>query len=127
MFSYFIKDSLPHPATFIKATLFDLVGNYDENFKIVSDWKFFIESICKFNVSYIGIDATLSTFYFDGLSSQIENSQIITNEKELILKSVFPAFIQDVNELFESKTIISNLRKSKKIQLLTHFGLLRKF
>src|SRR5690606_29358309 len=68
-FSYLYEGHLPHPATFIKRTLYDIVGFYDENLKIVSDWKFFIESICKYSFSYVKVDQTLSTYYSDGMSS----------------------------------------------------------
>lgn len=126
-FSYFVKDTLPHPATFIKKTIFEKIGLYDENLKIVSDWKFFIESICKFNYSYFRIDETLSTFYLDGLSSDFKNKDAIYEERKKVLKSNFQAFLQDSDELVELKTIISNLRKSKKIKILVKLGLLNKF
>jgi len=126
-FSYFIKDTLPHPATFIKVTLFEKIGFYDEDLKIVSDWKFFIESICKFNASYNRIDEILATFYLDGLSSYPENSEIIHEEKMKVLKSNFNVFQKDNNRLNELESLISNLRKSKKIKLLVKLGLLNKF
>jgi glycosyltransferase involved in cell wall biosynthesis len=127
LFSFFINDNLPHVATFIKASLFDKVGMYDESLKIVSDWKFFVESICKFNFSYIRIDETLTTFYLDGLSSDSKNKDLIFEEGQKVLKSSFKAFIQDSNELIEFKTIVSKLRKSKKIKLLIKLGILNKF
>jgi glycosyltransferase involved in cell wall biosynthesis len=126
-FSYFMKDTLPHPATFIKTALFDKVGYYEESFKIVSDWKFFIESVCKFNSSYKRIDVILSTFYLDGLSSDSQNKILIYEESEKVLKSEFQAYINDVNQFFELKTIVSNLRKSRKIKVLVKLGLLNKF
>jgi glycosyltransferase involved in cell wall biosynthesis len=126
-FSYFMKDTLPHPATFIKREVFDTVGFYDESFTIVSDWKFFIESICKFGSSYIRIDKILSTFYFDGLSSSLQNKEIIFREKQVVLELNFSAYIVDNDELNYSKNILSNLRKSKKTQLLIKLGLLNKF
>jgi hypothetical protein len=127
LFSYFINDTLPHPATFIKSTLFDEIGLYDESLRIVSDWKFFVESVCKFNSSYKRIDEILSTFYLDGLSSEYQNKMLIVDEKMNVLQSSFQAFIQDNNELIELKTIISNLRKSRKIQMLLKLGLINNF
>lgn len=44
-FSYFVKDTLPHPATFIKRDAFAKTALYKEDFKILSDWKFFIDAI----------------------------------------------------------------------------------
>jgi glycosyltransferase involved in cell wall biosynthesis len=35
-FSYFVKDTLPHPATFIKKELFDRIGLYDENLRMTT-------------------------------------------------------------------------------------------
>ena len=40
--SFFRRTSLPHQSTFIKREL--LENGYDESFKIISDWKFFIEA-----------------------------------------------------------------------------------
>lgn len=126
-FSYFLKDTLPHPATFIKKVMFDKVGTYDESLTIVSDWKFFMESICKFNCSYKRIDETLSVFYLDGLSSDYKNKNIISEECQKVLQSSFKAFIQDSKELIELKTIISNLRKLRRIKILVKLGLINKF
>lgn len=133
-FSHFIHDTLPHPATFIKKKLFKTVGFYDEGFEMVSDWKFFVESICKFNFSYIRIDETLSTFYLDGLSSSSQNKELIFRERQQILKSIFPAYMQDIIELNELREMtsrlestISNLKSSKKIKILIKLGLLNKF
>ena len=126
-FSYFVKDSLPHPATFIKKTVFDRVGHYDESLTIVSDWKFFIESVCKFNYSYKRIDETLSTFYLDGLSSDPNNKDLIFDEKHKVLSSHFQAYLKDNNQFSELKSAIVNLRESKKIKLLVKLGLINKF
>lgn len=127
LFSYFVNDTLPHPATFIKASLFDKVGLYDENLRIVSDWKFFIESICKFNSSYKKINEIVSTFYLDGLSSEFQNKNLIVEEKHKVLNSEFRAYVNDVISLFELKKTVSNLKKSRKIKVMVKLGLLNKF
>ncbi|WP_426092169.1 glycosyltransferase family 2 protein [Flavobacterium sp. DSR3-2] len=126
-FSYFTKDTLPHPATFIRASLFSKLGMYDESLKIVSDWKFFLESICKFNCSYIRVDEILTTFYLDGLSSDPKNKVLIFEESQQVLKSGFQAFINDISELVELKDTLSNLRKSRKLKILVKLGILNKF
>lgn len=126
-FSYFINDTLPHPATFIRKEVFNKIGLYDESLKIVSDWKFFIQSICKFNYSYKRIDATLTTFYLDGLSSDPNNKDMIFDEKYKVLTSDFQAFIEDNNHFIELKQTVENLRESQKIKLLVKLGLINKF
>lgn len=126
-FSYFVVDTLPHQATFIRATLFNKIGLYDESLVIVSDWKFFIESICTFNSSYLRIDRLLSTFYFDGISSDFKNRELLSREREHVLNSDFKGYIEDVKQLLMLRTIVSNFRKSRKIGLLVKLGLLHKF
>ena len=127
LFSYFVKDTLPHPSTFIKASLFDKVGLYDESLKIVSDWKFFMESVCKFNSTYKRIDQTLSTFYLDGLSSDSGNKTLIFEESQRVLKTEFKAYINDINQFYELKATVLSLKKSRKIKVLIKLGLLNKF
>jgi glycosyltransferase involved in cell wall biosynthesis len=126
-FSFFLNDSLPHAATFIKTYLFDMVGTYNESLEIVSDWEFFIESVCKLNCSYKRVDATLTTFNLDGMSSDLNNKSKIYEEGQKVLKSKFPAFVNVSNELGDLRTIISNLRNSRTIRMMVQFGLLKKF
>lgn len=118
-FSYMYSGSLPHPSTFIKANLFKKFGLYDENYKIVSDWKFFMMVLFKYNCSYSKITQTLSVFYLDGISSISDYSK----ERENVLKKEFNGFIEDYRELLE----ISPLFKTNRYKMLneiekTKFG-----
>lgn len=126
-FSYFVHESLPHPATFIKSTLLEKIGFYDESLKIVADWKFFILSVCKFNASYLQVNETLTSFSLDGISSHLQSREIISYEKKKVLDSDFPLYMKDFNRLVQLESLISNLRNSKKLQALIKLGLLKRF
>lgn len=126
-FSYFVKDTLPHPATFIKKDAFKKTNLFNENFKIVSDWKFFIDGICKYNLTYKKIDSMFSTFYLGGMSSIPENRSIKFNEIQHVLKNDYPAYILDIENILVNNDIISNLRKSRIINLLVKLGFLKRF
>ncbi|CAG5079720.1 glycosyltransferase family 2 protein [Parvicella tangerina] len=80
---FMYRSSLLHPSSFIKRELFDKVGRYNEDFKIVSDWLFFFNSIFQYEavLKYVDIDVT----YFDvgGVSSSAP--QIIAEEKDAVL------------------------------------------
>lgn len=117
-FSYFLNETLPHPATFIRRSLFDTVGLYDESLKIVSDWKFFLNAICKYNSSYFKINNVLSTFYMDGLSSNPSNEYLIQLEKETVLFSDFNAYLDDYSQLSKYRINITTLKKSIIIRIL---------
>jgi glycosyltransferase involved in cell wall biosynthesis len=110
-FSHFIHGSLPHPATFVKKQLFQIVGLYDEEFEIVSDWKFFILALFKYNCTYYKVDETLSTFYLDGISSTCDFSE----ERNKVLKEYFSGFICD----YEEFVVVSPLMKTNRYKMLS--------
>jgi glycosyltransferase involved in cell wall biosynthesis len=104
-FGYFLEDTLPHPATLIKRDL--LLSNlYNEENRIVSDWEFFVNGICKLNVSYIHVDAEVSVFNLEGVSSMPSNQLTIEFEKKRFLQMHYSAFLDDYNEAKRLQKII---------------------
>ncbi|HEY6142821.1 MAG TPA: glycosyltransferase family 2 protein [Flavobacterium sp.] len=110
-FSDLFFHTLPHPSTFIKKKLFDYVGLYDENLKIVSDWKFFILALFKFKCSYVKVNEILSCFYTGGISSQIDYSE----ERVQVIAEYFSEHRLDCEELFVNR----NLIQSNRFKMLT--------
>lgn len=98
--------SLLHPVTFIKKELFNTVGFYDEKYKIISDWKFFMLALFKFNCSYKKIDSILTTFYLGGISSGSIN-QI---ERDKFLNEEFKYFMEDYDEMIQNRTLLNSNR-----------------
>lgn len=102
VFSYFMLDSLPHPASFIQRTLFNTFGAYNESLKICSDWEFFITAICKHEVSYKHVAKVFSVFHLDGISSSSSNNELIANEKRQILEKEFPMFANLYDDIWNA-------------------------
>ncbi|MDO7172732.1 glycosyltransferase family 2 protein [Mariniflexile sp. AS56] len=124
----YLYNNLPcHQCTFIQKKAFDRIGSYDEGLKIVADWKWLILALLKHNASYLHVNDVFSTFYNDGVSSLEENQHLIQSEREKVLNSEFPIFMNDLKTIYKLKRVIRNLRKSKKINLLIRLGLLDKF
>lgn len=94
-FSNLYFNTLPHPSTFIKKRLFEEVGLYDETLKIVSDWKFFLISLFKYDCSYVKVNQVLTVFSLDGISSM----QDFSEERKKVLQEYFPQFIEDYTSL----------------------------
>ena len=113
-FSHMFRYTIPHQSTFIRKSLFDIVGLYDENLKIVSDWKFFILAFSKYNATYIYVDDDFSTYYLDGISTHEHNLSQMLAEREYVFDSEFSIFKNETNEYLKFKFIIGNLKKSKK-------------
>ncbi|CAM4096721.1 glycosyltransferase family 2 protein [Gillisia limnaea] len=126
-FSDLLYGTLCHQSVFIKYELFQKVGLYDETLKIVSDWKFIILALFKENCTSNKIDDILTIVNTDGISAMPENDTVIIEERNNVLNNHFSAFLIEVQELYELKSIVRNLKKSRKINLLIKLGLLNKF
>lgn len=112
-FKDLFRYSIDHPSTFIRRELFEKIGVYDENLKIISDWKWFIIALAKHNVSYLPIDVIISTFVFDGISSLPENKAKLLAERKQVLEQEFPFFIEDYKTLIEYEEPAKNFQKLK--------------
>ncbi len=87
-FLYLYKSSLPHDATFIRRQLLE-VTPYDESLRIASDWKFFLQVIIQQGCSYKIVDHIISEFDTHGISAT--NRDLCKQEREKVLKELFPA------------------------------------
>ena len=74
--SFFRRTSLPHQSTFIKREL--LENGYDESFKIISDWKWFIEAF-RNGRTYKHMPFIVSVYDCSGFSYQ--NLNLMQKEK----------------------------------------------
>jgi glycosyltransferase involved in cell wall biosynthesis len=128
-FGYFINDTLPHPASLIRRSLFNKYGLYNENNKIVSDWEFFAKVICLHSATYKHIDAVISTFNYDGISSRIENQSLIKEEKEKVLINYYSAFLPDYENISNLKADLDlkTNRNQKKSRLISLYAKLLQF
>lgn len=126
-FSYFVNDTLPHPATFIKKDIFFNTHFYREDFKIVSDWKFFMDAICKYNVTYKHINKPISTFYIGGMSSKPKNRIVKQKEKSTVLKEEYSVYTQDLDDVIAFRDTLNSLRASRIIKILVKLGFLNEF
>lgn len=90
-FLTFFTGTLNHSSAYIKRSLFSKYGMYDENLKIVSDWKFFLNSIAlnSEKVCYCDIDVTC--FDMKGISN-VEKELDVT-ERRKVLKETIPTTI----------------------------------
>ena len=86
-----IKGTLCHQATFIRRCLFNQYGLYDENLKLVSDWKFFFYCIIinKCSIKYINED--IAYYNTDGISST--SLHLLKSERRKVLLEIIPAYI----------------------------------
>jgi glycosyltransferase involved in cell wall biosynthesis len=103
-FEYFLERSLPHPGSFIKRELFERIFTYSENYRIVSDWEFFICAILKEKVSYEHLNKVISVFELDGMSNDPANKASIEEEREQVIRKHFPEEYEEYTKWREEKS-----------------------
>lgn len=82
-----LRISLPHQAMFIKRGLL-IKHPYDERYKILSDWKFCLETLVIDNCSFRTVEIIVADYEDGGISSN--SNGLLPVERELILKELFP-------------------------------------
>ncbi len=82
-----LRISLPHQAMFIKRGLL-IKHPYDERYKILSDWKFCLETLVIDNCSFRTVEIIVADYEDGGISSN--SNGLLPIERELILKELFP-------------------------------------
>lgn len=87
----FIKGTVNHDPTYIRADLYKKYGLYDENLKIVSDWKWFVNAVVfgGEKLYYVPIDVTI----FDTTGISEKNLEFREKERYAELGKMLPAAI----------------------------------
>ncbi len=68
-FSHLMHSTIWHPSAFIRRESFDLCGLYDESFKIVADYDFFLRAIVKYQLKTEYVPLPIAQFNTLGISS----------------------------------------------------------
>ncbi len=112
--TFFFRDSIGHPASFIKKSLFEKYGKYNEENKIVSDWEFFIKTIILNNASYKHIDNVITFYDSSGISNNPSHISNHLNERvkvlEQILQKFYPGLLDQFNNLENNLNAYKNSR-----------------
>ena len=106
----FYFGTLNHDSAYIRRELFERFGLYDENLKIVSDWKWFLQAIPLGGLtpSYVDIDVTV----FDMTGVSESNTAFWKVERRPILEELVPSMIlADYDKYGEDMRMIDRLRK----------------
>jgi hypothetical protein len=111
-FRYFLKNTLPHPCSFIKTTLFFRIGFFNELNKFVSDWEFFLLAICKHNVKIKRISPIISVYNLNGISSDPNNEKKIQEEKKAVIEYHFQRFLNDYILLDQHENSITEFKQN---------------
>lgn len=115
---------LCHQAFFIKKTMFDQYGFYNETLKVVADWELFFIAIGIKNESVIYKDSDLVIYNTEGLSSTIGGEFIYSEKQKAIKKRISPYLYDRLDQLYrleQDQYIVSITKKSKLLNFLVRF------
>ena len=108
--AFFLTNILPHQSTLIRRNLFTEFL-YNENYKIVSEWEFFIRKIVIEGASYVVLSKVIVCFDAFGISNQENYKTLQNEERNQVIESVFSKPIQyDLYELLELKQKLNKRR-----------------
>ncbi len=106
-FHHMIADTLWHPVSFIKKSLFDKFGMYDESIKMVADYDFFLKVLVVHNVSRRHLGFPIAVFNLEGFSSDPRNRKLQLEERRTVQLRYFPGAVIDsaekLNKILSSK------------------------
>ncbi|WP_316632865.1 glycosyltransferase family 2 protein [uncultured Flavobacterium sp.] len=105
-FSYMYFGYLPHASTFIKKKLFNRAGLYDENLRIVSDWKFMMVALFRYYCTYSKKAGVLSIFELGGFSSIYDDRF----ERNQVISKYFGVYKQDMDNLQQRELLLKQNR-----------------
>ena len=87
----FYRGALNHSPAYIRKALFEEYGLYDENLRIVSDWKWFLQVIILGKETPVYVDMDVTLFDMNGISET--NKTLGKTERERVLNELFPESI----------------------------------
>ena len=112
----FYSSTLNHDCAYIRKDLFEEYGLYDENLKIVSDWKWYLQAIGLGMVKpeYVNIDVTI----FDDGGISETNLALRNAERRKVLEEVLPPAV-----LWDYDTHAFEMEQMKRLRRWKLYGL----
>lgn len=106
----YFNSTMNHDCCYFRRDLFETYGLYDENLKIVSDWKWFLQAIGLGHVKPVYVDIDVTIFDASGISET--NLALRNQECRQVLEELLPpAILADYDKYAFPTTQIDRLKK----------------
>ena len=87
----YFSSTMNHDCCYIRRDVYEKYGLYDENLKIVSDWKWFLQAIGLGHVKPVYVDIDVTIFDASGISES--NLALRNEERRQVLEELLPPVI----------------------------------
>lgn len=106
----YYASTMNHDCCYIRRDVYERYGLYDENLKIVSDWKWFLQTIGLGNVKPVYVDIDVTIFDCSGISEK--NLELRNRERRQVIEAVLPpAVLADYDKHAFDAEQMDRLRK----------------
>ena len=86
--------SLPHQSTFIRTQLLHAYGGYDESYRLLADWAFFMRVLLDEKAEFVFSD--IFTSIYDTRGSSATQKTLFTNEKTRVMLLIPAIYRKDI-------------------------------
>ncbi|HNW25913.1 MAG TPA: glycosyltransferase family 2 protein [Candidatus Gastranaerophilaceae bacterium] len=122
LFNY---QSIPHPCTFFRREIFEKVGLYNENYRIVSDFEWYLKYFNEYGGSYLYVDKYAIIFDLNGICSSAKFADIHRKERKEVVKKYYSGLEHFIYKV--SKIIFKRQHKKKYFRKMLAIIKLNKF
>lgn len=108
---FFFRSSLPHQSTLFHTKVFEVMGFYDEHFKMVSDRAFYIKCFLSNQFVFRHINYPLAIFDLSGVSNDTLHKEKQAIENEKMFDELYGIYKEDYKHML---LLQSQLNETKK-------------
>jgi glycosyltransferase involved in cell wall biosynthesis len=108
---FFVKSSLPHQSTFFKREVFDRMGLYDQQYKMVSDRAFYIKCFLSNQFVFKHIPYPLSVFDLAGVSNNPSHKEKQALENERMFQEYYGVFYEDYKKMLALQSQLNQAQR----------------
>jgi glycosyltransferase involved in cell wall biosynthesis len=123
---FLLVNVIVHPAQFIKRELFLKQGAYSTDYRIGSDYDFFLKLFFSPNFTYLHVPITISVFDLSGISSDPLNQKLNFEERKRIQKTYYPKcifFLYYAYDAFLHAKVMQNALLATPLRWINNFVL----
>jgi len=118
-FYFMFVDSIGHIASFIKRTMFEQHGLYNEQNKIVSDWEFFVHLLFREKATTQHLNFAITFYDLNGMSNNPKNAKAQLKERAAVLLPYFEDHYGELlNQFSKMQNELNLYKNSRAIGLL---------
>lgn len=108
---FFVRTSLPHQSTFFKREVFDIMGFYEERYKIVADRAFYIKCFLSNQFVFKHINYPLTVFDLSGVSNDPLHKEKQFLENEGMFQEYYGLYYEDYKRMLRLQSELNQVKR----------------